>query len=101
MGTPDHEDQPTPPPLTYADLERIHERLDKGSARMDLMQAELTRNTEVTTEVRELLTTFKSGFKVAGWIGRAAVWLKNLVLLGLALLGLYHGVIPGHNTPHK
>ncbi len=55
------------------------ERLDQGSERMDALQKSLDGNTEVTTEVRDILNGVKLGFKVLNWVGAAAKPLFKLV----------------------
>ena len=75
-------------------LERVDARLDRGSERMDLMQAELSKNTQVTTEVRELLELGRAGFKVLGFLGRATIFLGKATVaigaIGGGLLALAH-----------
>ena len=54
---------------TPARLAAIETSLAQGRQRMDRMQTELTVNTEITAEVRDLLNSFKGGFRVLGWLG--------------------------------
>ena len=72
-------------PDTAARMASIEGRLDAGAKRMDAMQRELAANTEVTTEIRDLLASFKGGFRVAGWLAVAAKWLGGLAAAGTAL----------------
>ena len=80
-------------------LERVDARLDRGSERMDLMQAELTKNTAVTTEVRELLELGRAGFKVLGFIGRATIFLGKATVaisaIGGAVFAILHWLKTG------
>lgn len=80
-------------------IERIDQRLDNGSARMDLMQGELTRNTEVTTEVRDVLNMAKAGLRVLGGIGTAARWLGGIAAAAAAIWALWQAI--RHGTPPK
>lgn len=80
-------------------IERIDQRLDNGSDRMDLMQEELTRNTEVTTEVRDLLQMAKAGLRVLGGIGQAARWFGGLAAAAAAIWALWQAI--RHGTPPK
>lgn len=80
-------------------LERVDDRLDKGSERMDLMQAELSKNTQVTTEVRELLELGRAGFKVLGFLGRATIFLGKATVaigaIGGAVFAILHWLKTG------
>lgn len=86
-------------------LGNVDRRLDRGSERMDDMQAELTANTTVTTEVRDLLATARSGIKVLGWIGNAGLWLVKaagvLATAGMALYAAWYAVTHGGDLPRK
>lgn len=62
------------------------ERLDKGTERMDTLQKSLDGNTEVTTQVRDILDGVKMGFKVLNWVGIVA---KPVLKIAGLLLGLY------------
>jgi hypothetical protein len=86
-------------------IERIDERLDKGSARMDDMQRELSANTTVTTEVRDLLELGRAGFKVFGFLGKAGMALARFfAFLGPAagfLYLVYYAMTHGGQLPPK
>lgn len=85
-------------------LDAVDTRLDRGSDRMDDMQAELAANTAVTNEVRELLGAVRSGLKVLGWIGTAVVWTAKLVaalaVAGSAVYAFWHTLKTGQ-PPHQ
>lgn len=95
----------TPPPVSLQDVElaarlrQIDERLDRGSQRMDLMQDELRGNTEVTTEVREILTAVRAGLRVLGGLGTAASWAGKLAAAGVALWGAFYALTHGGRPP--
>jgi hypothetical protein len=68
----------------------IEQRLDRGAVRMTAMQQEIADNTEVTKEVRDILQTFRTGFKVAGWIGTGAKWVASISAAVAGLWALFH-----------
>lgn len=86
-------------PLTNVDMQLeylakliggVEDRQTETAARMDNMQRELTANTEVTTEVRELLNAAKGGLKVIGGIGTVGMWVLKVVgALGTAAAAVY------------
>lgn len=94
-------DEPSAPQVTPADIAAIHARLDKGAARMDAMQegmdemkVELSANTKVTTEVRDLLETWKGGIRFAGWLGAFVKWVGGVAAAAVGLWALFHGGQP-------
>jgi hypothetical protein len=86
-------------------ISRIDERLDKGSDRMDEMQRELSANTTVTTEVRDLLEMGRAGIKVLAFIGKAGMALARFfAFLGPAagfLYLAYYALTHGGQLPPK
>lgn len=94
MGAP-HDDAP----ITRADLAAIHERLDRGSARMDQMQREMAANTDVTVEIRELMAAARVGFKVLGGLGIAAKWVAAIASAAAAVYGLIYAATHGGQMP--
>lgn len=77
----------------------IDERLARGDARMSKIEAELTRNTEATTEVLDLLTAAKGAFRVLGGIGAVARWVGGIAAAGVAVWGLLYAVTHGGRPP--
>lgn len=65
--------------------ERMNDRLDKTDAQIGSIREELSKNTEVTTEVRDYLQAFKGGFKVLGWFGTALKWTAGVAAAAAAL----------------
>lgn len=94
-----------PPPIALQEVEladrlrQIDERLDRGSERMDLMQAELKSNTDVTTEVREILSAVRTGLRVLGGLGTAAQWAGRLAAAAVALWGAFYALTHGGRPP--
>lgn len=102
------DDRRRPGPVTGTDLQleylarmigNIEDRQTDAAARMDTMQRELSANTEVTTEVRELLAAAKGGLRVLGSIGTVAKWLGGLGAAGVSLYTLYYMLTHGGKTP--
>lgn len=67
--------------------------------RMSNVERELHANTEITTEVRDLFTAVKSGFKVLGWLGVAAKWVAGLVGVAASLYAAWHTFTSGGAGP--
>lgn len=69
------------------------------------MQEELTKNTVITTEIRELLDMAKSGLKVIGGIGNVVAWVVKksayLAGIGLALWSAYYTITHNGQLPPK
>ena len=117
----------TPEPLSQEEIDRIdlramldhHEQLARQigelalgaqttraelietRGRLAAVEAELKTNTDITSEVRDLLGTFRSGFKVLGWLGTGATWLGRIAAAALAIWGVaytitHHGELPPH-----
>lgn len=80
-------------------LEQINGRFVRDSDRMDTMQRELSENTAVTTDVRDVLDAGRSGLKVLGWLGQAAKWLGVLAASALSVWGLWAAIKSGGPKP--
>jgi hypothetical protein len=87
-------------------LRSINGRFAHGTDRMDgmqktmgEMQKELTANTSVTTDVRDLLDAGRSGLKVLGWLGAAAKWIGGMAAAALAVWGLWTAIKSGGPKP--
>lgn len=64
--------------IDHADLKRQHGKLH---ACVDSLQAEVKRNTEVTEQVRDILTSFRVLAAVAKWVSK----------IGAAFAAIYYG----------
>lgn len=60
------------------ELASIKRRLDAGSKRMRKIEDEMAINTEITTEIRDLLAAAKLGFKVLGYLGSGVKWVGSI-----------------------
>jgi hypothetical protein len=58
----------------------IEQQLRDGKERMDAMQAELSDNTTVTREIREMLDMGRAGLRVLGALGAVAKWLGAIAM---------------------
>lgn len=77
----------------------IEQRLKNGDERMGRIEAELTRNTEATTEVLDLLTAAKGAFRVLGGLGAVARWLGGIAAACVAIWGLLYAITHGGRPP--
>lgn len=84
-----------------ARFKAIEDRLDAGARRMNAMQTELTANTAVTAEVRDILDTVRSGLRVLGGLGTLAVWIGKLAAAGAAVSALWYAITHGGQSPGK
>ena len=79
----------------------IQPSLKVGDKRMDAQDKAIAENTKVTLEIKEstdnIVDAFKSltgAFKVLGWIGNLAKPLGYIIMMGTALVGLWHAIKP-------
>ena len=93
--------------------EEIETRLDKGSERMERIEAELTqqtaqlqqlqqdmqRNTEATEEVRDLLAAAKGAFRALDGMGRVLAWAGRIAAAGVAIWGAIYAITHGGRPP--
>jgi len=83
------------------DMQLVKERLDSGARRMNAMQTELTANTAVTAEVRDILDAGRTGLRVRGGLGTAAAWLGKLAAAAVAIWGAFYAITHGGQPPGK
>jgi hypothetical protein len=67
--------------------------------RVTLIETELAANTAVTHEVRDLLTAFKGGFRVLGWLGTGLKWVGGLATACVAIYTVGYMLTHGGNLP--
>ena len=76
-------------------LAAIEARLERGSQHMDLIDQAMLENTALTQEIRDILTTAKTGFRVLGGLGTLVKWTGmvagGLLALYTAIYALAHG----------
>ena len=73
--------------------------LQRGDGRMGGLEAELSKNSTTTTEVREILDTARAGLKVLGGIGTMVRWMGYLAAAGAALYTGWHMLTNGGKPP--
>lgn len=85
-----------------ADWQRsIEQRLADGDRRMSDMQTELSANTAVTTEVRDMLQTVRGGLRVLGWFGAAVKWVGGIATGLAALWAVLQAALHNGQLPHR
>jgi chromosome segregation ATPase len=67
-------------------MHSVDKCLRKGEERMGSMEAELSANSAVTIEVRNILSAAKGAFTVLGWMGSLAKW---TAAVGGAIVSIY------------
>jgi hypothetical protein len=79
-----------------AEFTVAHKLTDK---RLDAIETSLEENTQITTEVRELLTAFKGGMRVLGWLGTFAKWAGGIAGACVALYSAWYALTHGGDLP--
>lgn len=80
-------------------MQEIEERLDRGAERMRRIEDDLARNTEITTEVRDLLDVAKGGLRALSSLGTVAWWCGRIAAAGVALWGALYAITHGGRPP--
>jgi hypothetical protein len=80
-------------------LASIEERMQQGSDRMDLLDAEMTKNTDLTQEIRDIMAAARVGFKVLGGLGTAFKWAGTLSAAAVAIYTALYAILHGGSTP--
>lgn len=91
--------------LTHAQ-QGVDSKLRDGDKRMgalttevSALTVEMAKNTEVTTEVRDLVAAFKGGFKVAGWFGTGLKWCAGIAAAIASLYAAWQAIVHGGKLP--
>jgi hypothetical protein len=79
--------------------ERTREQLKQAEKRMQNIENELKTNTELTADVRDLLHTFKSGFRMLGWLGAGAGWIAKIGAGVAAVTAIYYAITHHGDLP--
>jgi hypothetical protein len=87
-------------------FQSIEDRMEAGDKRMSDVESRLTaalvelkRNSEITEDIREILTAGKLGLRVLGAVGQAVRWLGLVAAGAAALYGAYQAL--RGNVPPK
>lgn len=74
----------------------VHDRLNDGSEKMDLLRADVDANTKATNEIKadtseilEIFRNLKGALAVFEWIGRMAKPIGAIAMAGAALAGAW------------
>ena len=94
-------EQNTIPDTVAARLADIDQRLARGDTRMANIEVELASNTEVTREVRDLMTAARVGFRVLGGLGTAAKWVGILATASAAVYTAVQTLLHSGQPPVK
>lgn len=80
-------------------LAAIEARLARGGERMDDIERQLTENTRVTVEVRDILGAIKGGLKFLGWMGVVVKWIGAFTATAASIWGLVYMATHGGKPP--
>ncbi len=74
----------------------VHERLNDGARKMDMLRADMDANTKATADIKadtsemlEIFRALKGALLVLNWIGKAAKPIGAIAMAGAALAGLW------------
>lgn len=73
--------------------------LVKGDSRMGQLETELQTNSQVTGEVRDILTTAKGAFRFFGLVGVVIKWVGGLATAAVALYTVIYMATHGGKPP--
>ena len=86
----------------------IEDRLSEGDVRMTAlerqvadMRGELARNSEITQDIRDILSAGRLGLRVLGGLGSAVKWAGMLAGGVMAVWGAWQAVMHGGSWPPK
>lgn len=72
-------------------LSAIEAQLVDGRRRMDVLEAAVGENTDLTRDIRDIMVAARVGFKVLGGLGTLAKWSLYICGAAAAVWGLIHG----------
>jgi hypothetical protein len=85
--------------LAIGQQEAVKQR-QQFADRMTTIETKLADTQSVTHEVRDLLTAFKGGFKVLGWLGTGAKWVGGIATACVAIYTIGYMLTHGGQLPH-
>lgn len=86
----------TPPDRRRAEdprLDAIEQRLDEGAKRMQSIEDQLARNTEITAQIRDALIAWRVARDFFGWTGAVMAWLTKAALFLGAVYAAGHAYL--------
>ena len=75
--------------VTVAHHQATEQRREQAK-RLAALEGQLTRNTDMTAELLDVVSAVKSGFRVLGWLGTAAKWLGYIAAGAGAVYTLFY-----------
>ena len=84
--------------LAIGQQEAVKQR-QQFAERMTHIETNLADTQAVTYEVRDLLTAFKGGFRVLGWLGTGAKWLGGIATACVAIYTVGYMLTHGGQLP--
>lgn len=80
-------------------MQEVKDCLQKGDNRMASLETELTTNSTVTAEVRDILSVAKVGLRVLGGVGVLVRWVGYLAAAGAAIYSAWYMATHGGKPP--
>ena len=80
-------------------LRDVQACMQRGDTRMGAMESELSVNSTVTAEVRDILSVAKVGLRVLGGVGTLVRWVGYLSAAGAAIYSAWYMVTHGGRPP--
>jgi hypothetical protein len=79
----------------YERINLLENHVIRDSEQMDRVEKSIKDNTDLTVEVRDILSTAKGTFKAFAFIGKAAKWVGGLAAAASAVYVLYQVLFTG------
>jgi hypothetical protein len=80
-------------------LDDIERRLVEGDLRMAAIEKELKANTEITSEIRDVMRAGRIGLQVLGGIGTLVKWIASIGAAIGSLYAMYYALRHGTAPP--
>ncbi len=69
------------------------------NTRMTAIEQTLGRNTDMTSELLDVISAVRGGFKVLGWLGTGAKWIGGIAAAATAIWVLIYMITHGGSKP--
>ena len=80
-------------------MQEVRACLKQGDSRMASLETELSTNSDITTEVRDILSVAKVGLRVLGGVGVLVRWAGYLAAAGAAIYSAWYMATHGGKPP--
>jgi hypothetical protein len=84
-----------------ARLADIDQRLARGDARMASIESDLSANTAITREIRDLMDAARLGLRMLGGLGQVAKWSGMVATAAVAIYTAVYMLLHGGQPPTK